>query len=597
MSLLVLSVLVLLIGPLLARFFQHSRPFNELLDGFVLVSIGGIAVLHLLPEAFMQIGIMAIVMAILGALLPAFAEKLFHQQERITHTGVLTLALSGILLHTLLDGMALSAGSRGHGHGELLAYAVVLHRLPVGMLIWWALRPLYSIRVIVTVLLVMCASTIGGYLLGGIHVDLEHSVLPTYFQALVTGSLLHVLFHRHFHDHGRHGDEQIMPRPRGRQIWATIGAALGLGVLLGLPVGEHLPAEHSIHYTLETARHLFLQSAPALLLGFTIAASIQLFLPATRFGWLKRGGRSSQVTRGMLFGLPLPICSCGVVPLYHTLTRKGVPLGAAMAFLIATPELGIDAVLISVPLLGWQMALIRVIGAAIVAWVSAWLVDRFMPPVKTVPPRIELDMVKDKPVQTRLQRFWHTLNHDLIDELGAWILLGLIIAAIADPFLGKVNWADIPPWLDVPLLAIIGMPLYVCAVGATPIAAVMLLNGISPGAVLAFLLTGPATNVSTIGVIRNLNGNRAAILFPVIVIGMTVTVGIIINLVTGGVLTVPPAEVAHHDAGWHELVSAGILLVLFAGSLLRIGPRGLLSNIHEGLGEVPEDAHEDHNHE
>ncbi len=585
MIFLVIALLVLIAGPLLARRMQGKPAFNEFIDGFVLISIGGMALLHLLPEAFMHIGLAALVMAGIGALIPGFIERAFEKSERLAHGGVLILALSGILLHTLLDGMALSEGSRSHGSGHLLAYAVVLHRLPVGLLIWWALRPLYSNLVIVSVVVIMCLSTIAGYMLGGLELNWHAAAFPTYFQALVTGSLLHVLFHRQFHDHGAHGHELRQPPRRQMRLFATAGAIAGLILLVYLPLGEDLPTAHSIERTLNLGLALALKSAPALLLGFILAASIQLFIPEAGLGWLKAGRRSSRVTKGMLFGLPLPICSCGVVPLYHSLIRRGVPLGAAMAFLIATPELGVDAVLISVPLLGWKMTLVRLFAAAIVAWLAAYILDILIPSEKIN--MLELTP-EDDPANAPppFKRFWNTLNHELVDELAPWIILGLMIAAVTDPFLGTIDWASMPDWVDIPLMAIIGLPLYVCATGATPIAAVMLVNGISPGAVLAFLLTGPATNVSTIGIMRRLHGNRVAVLFPLTIILLTILVGIVVNQFTGEGISQQAAISGHEHSSWYEWASGAILILLISWSLIRIGPRGMLGNLFEGLGEI-----------
>lgn len=588
MTLLLISILVLALGPILGRLLEGKAAFNEFIDGFVLISIGGIAMLHLLPEAFMHIGLAAFVMAALGALLPVLVERAFERRERVAHSGVVFFALSGILLHTLLDGMALSEGSKHHHGGELLALAVVLHRLPVGLLIWWALRPLFSNLVVISVLVIMSLSTLAGYLLGSLELHWHEAAFPTYFQSLVTGSLLHVLFHRDLHDHGAHG-HALERRPRGQyRIWASSGALLAVVLLSFLPLGEDLPEAHSLSNTLNLALSLALKTSPALLLGFTIAASIQLFVPEAGLGWLKSKSRARRVTRGMLFGLPLPICSCGVVPLYHSLIRRGVPMGAAMAFFIATPELGIDAVLISVPLLGWKMTLVRLLAAAIIAWLGAYIMDRLVP--APAPTEIALEEVQDATDQQgALKRFWKTLNHELVDELAPWIILGLLIAAVMDPFLGNIDWSTLPSWVDIPLMAIIGMPLYVCATGATPIAAVMLMNGVSPGAVLAFLITGPATNFTTIGILRQLHGNRVAILFPLVIITLTITVGFIVNGLIGGQLAAHAAVDHHEHSRWYEWASGAILIVLVSWSLIRIGPRGMLGNIFEGLGDLEED--------
>ncbi len=595
MGILAIAVIALLIGPLLAKSFERQPGMNRFVDGFILVTIGGIAFTHLLPEAVLEIGGMALLMVVIGALLPYFAEKGFHHYERATHGGVLLLALSGILVHTTLDGMALSQGSMGHGAGEALAFAVILHRLPVGLLIWWALKPVSTAKMICGVLILMCISTIAGFFFGGTELAILHASWVTYFQALVTGSLIHVLFHRHLHTEQKKSahENHEHDHDHGKQsnVPAAAGALSGALLLTLLPLGGALPHDHSIDSTMSLTWTLFIESAPALLLGFVIAASLQNFIPGAGINWLKSTSRALRVSKGMLFGLPLPICSCGVVPLYHSLIRRGVSVGAGMAFLIATPELGIDAIMISVPLLGWKMTIARLLAAALIAWITGYIMDLVLTPKAGQP--LEVLEVEDLSSNVSpLKRFWSTLNHELIDHLGPWVLMGLVIAAIADPFLADVNWAAFPAGLDIPLMALIGMPLYVCATGATPIAAVLLMNGVSPGAVIAFLITGPATNITTLGVIQKLHGNRIAVIFPLVLIGLTIVVGLAVNGLYGEPVKMAFKGTHLDDHSWLNLTAAGALLVLFAGSLFRIGPRGMLANLYEGLGDAEdEEAH------
>ena len=589
MTLLVLAIGALLLGPFLAKIFEQQPGINRFLDGFILVSIGGIAVVHLLPEAVVEIGGMALLMVVLGALLPYFAERAFHNYERATHSGVLVLAFSGILVHTLLDGIAVSQASRDHGSGQVLAYAVILHRLPVGLLIWWALKPLSNIKVIAGVLVLMSLATAAGFTLGTAEFPGAHSTYITYFQALVTGSLLHVLFHRHIHGVASEEHEHEHKHSRSKNaLPSALGAFVGAGLLYALPLGHELPHAHSIGSTANLTLSLFFESAPALLLGFLIASSIQNFIPEAGINWLHSKNRAIRVGKGMLFGLPLPICSCGVVPLYHSLVRRGVSVGAGTAFLIATPELGIDAIMISIPLLGWKMTVARLVAAALIAWLVGYIMDLIVPAKQA----LSIPVIEPEKLKTTVnpwKRFWSTLNKEMIDHLGPWVLMGLIIAAITDPFLGKLDWSSLPYGVDILIMALIGMPLYVCATGATPIAAVMLLNGVSAGAVLAFLITGPATNITTLGVMKKLHGGRDAIIFPLVIIGLTIVIGFGVNFIMGDSAHVGAGAEISDDHSWINLLAGSILLMLFAGSLFRIGPRGMLENLYEGLGDSEED--------
>ena len=124
---------------------------------------------------------------------------------------------------------------------------------------------------------------------------------------------------------------------------------------------------------------LALESAPALPIAYFLAGLIKVFLIPAPVSWMNRGSRFAQAARGMVFGLPMPICSCGVLPRYETLMKRGVAPTAGVAFLIATPELGIDALLLSIPLLGSDLTMARLIAAIIVALAAGYILGRLMP--------------------------------------------------------------------------------------------------------------------------------------------------------------------------------------------------------------------------
>ena len=211
------------------------------------------------------------------------------------------------------------------------------------------------------------------------------------------------------------------------------------------------------------------------------------------------------MARGTAFGLPLPICSCGVLPFYETLARAGVPSAAGVAFLVATPELGIDAVLISLPLLGADLTVARIVAAVLVSGAVALFVST---QIRQLPAEGagSSQSAAARPLRERLLSGLRFSLGELVDNTAPWIIFGLIIAAVVAPILDLSAFQDLPLGLDVLCMALLGMPIYVCASGATPLVAVLVLNGLSPGAGLAFLLTGPATNATTFGVLRRLPG-------------------------------------------------------------------------------------------
>jgi uncharacterized membrane protein YraQ (UPF0718 family) len=325
---------------------------------------------------------------------------------------------------------------------------------------------------------------------------------------------------------------------------------------------------------------LALESAPALVLAYLMAGLLSVFLPHSSVAWMGRGGRWQQALRGMTIGLPLPICSCGVVPLYRSLVLRGAPMAAAMAFLVATPELGLDAIFLSVPLLGAKMTIIRVVGAMVVALTVGWVVAKAAPAAATARP---LQVVEPPPpgelLTGRFRRALRVGFGEVVDHTAPWILLGLAIAAVATPLVDTGMLATIPRGLDVVVFALIGLPIYVCAAAATPLVAVLLAGGVSPGAALAFLLTGPATNVTTFGVLTQLHGRRVALTFSVTIIGLSLVLGWVVNLIVPELHGITVAELRPEGASPIKVLSLAVLVLAILSSILRRGARGFVGEI------------------
>lgn len=597
MSFLFPSIAALALGPLLGWVLQSSTMALQVLDGFVLTSIVGTCAFHLLPEAFHEAGPMALVAVLLGLLLPGMIEHRLTRSERGTHTVVLLVASLGLGFHAFLDGAALSGlgggGALSEGASVAVAWGVLLHRLPVSLMIWWAFRPLYGATAAVAVLLGLGGATLAGFhAASGSHVHLE-GPLAGHFLALVAGSILHVVLHQT-------GPEGFSDREHACPRWAGAGALAALVLLAwSAETGDHAQAE-----TLHSLVHLLLESAPALLVGFLAAGLVQEFLPEAGVAWLRRGGVLTQSFKGMAFGLPLPICSCGVVPVYQSLVSRGVPVGAAMAFLVATPELGLDAVLLSLPLLGARVTLVRLAAAVLVA-LTAGLVLGSLAPTRDDSGEVASGSGCGSGCCERGgqgQRFWPRLVGalrygavDLVDHTGPWILVGLLIAAIIEPSLDLSSLTQLSGPVQVLVMTLLGMPLYVCAAGATPVAAVLIAKGLSPGAALAFLLAGPVTNATTYGVLRRLHGTRTALLFLGTLVLACGAAGLGTDLLSSGFLAGAARQAGGHgEAGLLPRLSLGVLAILSVAALLRQGPRGLATQV---VGHAHDHSHgHDHDH-
>ncbi|MCE9687896.1 metal transporter [Shewanella sp. AS16] len=298
---LVASCIALLLGPLFYRYFSSGSGLQKGLDGFIFVSLGGLVLLHILPELLEHGGFVAIVFVVLGLWGPTASERLFHRYSEITHNLTLSLGVGGLLLHTITDGGAMVLAQQA-GNSSLLALGVILHRLPVGLAIWWLLKPQVGTRWASLVLTAMILLTGIGYFAGEqllSQLSLDNTV---YLQAFVTGSILHVVLHQ---PHGQHEPDRL-----GKyEYQAGIGSLLGIGLLLVLllmDTGGHQHAHHD--QGAEQLSNWLLTLAPVLLLSYG-AAAIRFHLGLTpkdaslRRRWLQRLlGPEALVISALLLG-------------------------------------------------------------------------------------------------------------------------------------------------------------------------------------------------------------------------------------------------------------------------------------------------------
>jgi len=318
------------------------------------------------------------------------------------------------------------------------------------------------------------------------------------------------------------------------------------------------------------------ETSPYLLLGLIISGLLQAYMPASPIAWMRRGGPLLQSVKGMAFGLPLPICSCGVLPLFLGLARRGVPPACLVAFLIATPELGVDSFLLSVKLLGWKFSTVRLIVTALLPVVIALVAVRFLPTeALTAEPA---SCCAKNPGAEKLESRWHFAFVSLTDDIFPFVFFGLCIAALA-----QILWpaSDFPQWVggwDILILGLIGIPFYVCASASVPFALVLLQHGFSIGSVVVFLFAGPATNVATILTVNKAFGGRSGLILAAIAFVAAVATGFAINgLYQPDTLDVLQLH-QHEWSLWDYAAFTGILL-LGLMSLYRSGPLHWFSTV------------------
>ena len=313
---------------------------------------------------------------------------------------------------------------------------------------------------------------------------------------------------------------------------------------------------------------LYLDAAPWLLLGLVVVGLIKAWLPGERLNRWLSGGPLWSIIKAALVGAPLPLCSCGVLPAALSIHRGGASRGATLSFMISTPETGPDSIAISYALLGPFMAIIRPIAAVLSAVFTGMLTLVLKAPAL---PAFPLDSMSTgsccsdgncsaettQTPQGFLGKTWQGVVYafsDILDDLVLWLAVGLLLAAVVATLVPPLAMAQWGSGLSAKLLMLlVGVPIYVCATASTPVAAGLLLAGISPGTVLVFLLAGPATNIATIGVIHKEMGRATTLVY---------LAGIALSSVGLGVLTDLLVSTLHIDI-MTELESGGEALPLW----------------------------------
>ena len=363
---------------------------------------------------------------------------------------------------------------------------------------------------------------------------------------------------------------------------------------------------------------LFLESAPWLLLGLILAGMLKMFVPMS---WMHKqlGGHGFKSTvKAALLGAPLPLCSCGVIPAAVGLRRSGASKAATTSFLVSTPETGVDSVTISYVLLGPFMAVVRPIVAVISAITAGLLVGRDELHQEIKPQASCCDLTHNNrqsaqssccsskketsstcscssekqhahkhsheavagccnankdiaqelqgtPISSRIVKGLHFAVTDLVRDITPWLLVGLFFAAVIQTYIPAdfmAEWGD--GILAMLVMVIISIPMYICATASTPIAAGLLLAGVSPGAVLVFMLAGPATNIATLGVVAKELGKRALWGYLGGVLGVALISGVIVDylVTTFGFMVMPQIGEQHTLLPEALTYSSGIVLAI-----------------------------------
>lgn len=270
------------------------------------------------------------------------------------------------------------------------------------------------------------------------------------------------------------------------------------------------------------------EMSPFLLLGFLIAGILHVFVPKKFYSrYLSRDNKFSVIYAALL-GIPLPLCSCGVIPTAIGLKNEGASKGAVASFLIATPQTGIDSILATFSLMGLGFAIVRPVAALVTGICGGFLVNRIVRD-DNVPAVSERFCRVEK--GNRIWRVFKYAYFDMIQDIGLRLMIGLLLAAlinIAVPDEFFLTFGN-HPLLQMLVILVIAVPMYICSTGSIPVAAALMMKGLSPGAALVMLMAGPAVNLASILVVRKSLGRRFTWVYLLTIVGFSILFGLLVN--------------------------------------------------------------------
>ncbi len=318
------------------------------------------------------------------------------------------------------------------------------------------------------------------------------------------------------------------------------------------------------------------EMAPYLMLGFFFAGVLYLLFPKNKVRRYMGRNRIGSVINASILGIPLPLCSCGVIPTGLSFYRNGASKGSTVSFLVSTPQTGIDSILVTYSMLGLPFALIRPF-VALATGISGGLLTNRITRKEKEEQVIETDnnYLLPEGFFPRMKAMLRYAFVEFLQDIMGWLIIGLLIAALIavfipdDFFAGRAS-NDI---LEMLIILIAAIPVYVCATASVPIAAVLMLKGLSPGAALVLLMAGPATNAATITMIGKVMGRKSLVSYLVSIISGALIFGFLINTFLPGKWFVLPQNMVSHDhqmlPEWLTIASAVILVLLIINGYMK----------------------------
>jgi len=322
---------------------------------------------------------------------------------------------------------------------------------------------------------------------------------------------------------------------------------------------------------------VFIQASPYILFGLLAAGILYAFIPKEKIHVFLGRKSFGSVLKASLVGIPLPLCSCGVIPAAMALWRRGASRGATTSFLISTPETSVESIALTYGLLGPFMAVVRPIAALITSATAGLLVNRAdraatgepSRRVETCPSCESDSSAKGHSYLSQIRGSVRYVFVDLLGDIGGWLLLGFALSGLIAAFVPEDFFRESlgPDWVSVLLMLVVGLPMYICASASTPVAAALMFKGVSPGAALILLLVGPATNMATILVVSRELGKKSAGIYLATIVVCSLMIAFAVNALAAYlnldfVISFSPEH--HMVPLWIGISSAVVLLAFIA---------------------------------
>jgi uncharacterized protein len=319
---------------------------------------------------------------------------------------------------------------------------------------------------------------------------------------------------------------------------------------------------------------LLLEMAPWLLLGFTFAGLLHIFIPKGSISKFMGKRNLKSVVYAALLGVPLPLCSCGVIPTGISFHREGASKGATVSFLISTPQTGVDSILATYSMLGLPFALLRPFVAFFSGIFGGVITNITTKNDHSHLSDVQIEQDDEDNTGSKLKRMVRYAYVDFLMDIANWLVIGFAVAALISILIPE-NFFTM--YLDNQFLSMLvvlaaAIPIYVCATGSIPIAAVLMMKGLSPGAALVFLMAGPATNIATMSVIGRAIDNKTLIIYVISISISAFFFGWLTNsfLPPEWFNTMVHDHASHHFLPyWFQLASAATLVLLLVNGYVR----------------------------